>query len=253
MNSIPRIALVTGGTRGIGLSVVQKLLERGHTVIATGRTAQLHEPLNVNSELLSKLHLRAFDLTDIDQIENFAQGVLDEFGSVDILVNNAGVSLKDEHGHSRNVHTSGQAEFDETMRINVLAPMLLTQQFLPVMQQQKWGRIVNVASLAGRSKSAVSSPIYMMSKAALLAWTRAVAQEMAPYGIACNSVAPGRIRTKMAMQGGAELNERIAKSIPAGRIGDPQEVAHAIEMLCHDHASFTIGACLDVNGGVFMS
>ena len=139
------------------------------------------------------------------------------------------------------------------MQINALSPMLLTQQFLPAMQKLGWGRIVNVASLAGRSKTAVSGPAYMMSKAALLAWTRAVALEMAPYGIACNAVAPGRIATKMAMQGGDAVNERIAKTIPIGRIGQPQEIAYAVAMLCTNEAAFTIGACLDINGGVFMS
>lgn len=247
----PKVALVTGGTRGIGLAATVRLLEQGHTVIACSRTAQLEEA--VPAHLSANLHIKAFDLENVESIEKFAELILGEFGVVQLLINNAGVSLKDPGGHSYTSLSTSQEEFERTMRINALSPMLLTQQFLPGMQRQKWGRIVNVASLAGRSKTAVSGPAYMMSKAALLAWTRAVALDMAPHGIVCNSIAPGRVFTQMAMQGGEGVNERIAKSIPIGRIGQPQEIAYAIAMLCTEEAAFTTGACFDINGGAFMN
>ena len=246
-----RLALVTGGTRGIGLATVRRLLQQGHEVIATGRTAAMDEALP--AELEKQLHVLALDLDHVDSIAPFAQWIRQNYGDVLILVNNAGVSLKNEQGHSNTAQNTGEAEFNQTMRINALAPLLLTQQFLPGMRQASYGRIVNVASLAGRSKTAVSGPAYMMSKAALMAWSRAVALEMAPYGVVCNSVAPGRVLTKMAMQGGDEVNQRIAQTTPTGRIGTPDEVAYAIAMLCTPEAAFTTGACLDINGGVFMS
>lgn len=246
-----KLALVTGGTRGIGLAITLRLLQQGHRVIACSRTGELDG--EVPQDYLERLHVLAFDLADVNGIGAFAQNIKAELGDVQILVNNAGVSLKNSQGHSNTSLTTTAQEFNSTMQINALSPMLLTQQFLPAMQKLGWGRIVNVASLAGRSKTAVSGPAYMMSKAALLAWTRAVALEMAPYGIACNAVAPGRIATKMAMQGGDAVNERIAKTIPIGRIGQPQEIAYAVAMLCTNEAAFTIGACLDINGGVFMS
>lgn len=246
-----KLALVTGGTRGIGFATTLRLLQQGHRVIACSRTGELDG--QVPHEFLPHLHVIAFDLEDVGDIEAFAQRIKNEFGDVQILINNAGVSLKNEQGHSNTSLTTGVQEFHRTMQINALSPMLLTQQLLPGMQKLGWGRIVNVASLAGRSKTAVSGPAYMMSKAALLAWTRAVALEMAPYGIACNAVAPGRVQTKMAMQGGDEVNDRIAKSIPIGRIGQAHEIAYAVAMLCTDEAAFTIGACLDINGGVFMN
>jgi 3-oxoacyl-[acyl-carrier protein] reductase len=246
-----KLALVTGGTRGIGLATVLKLLEHGHTVIAVGRSDKVDGV--IPDEYAHSLYVRQCDLADIESIPSFAKRINDEFGDVLILVNNAGVSVKNATGQSNKAVDTSVEEFNQTMSVNVLSPMVLTQQFLPGMQKAKWGRIVNVASLAGRSKSAVSGPAYMMSKAALLAWTRAVAQEMAPYGVVCNSLAPGRVLTQMAMQGGDALNQKIASATPVGRIGVPEEVAYAAAMLCSNEAAFTTGACLDINGGVFMS
>jgi len=251
MSQTQKIALVTGGTRGIGLAIVVKLLEQGHVVIATGRTAKMHGA--VPSDAQARLHVTAFDFENTDGIAAFAQDVQQTFGVVQILVNNAGVSLKNDQGQSNTVRNTRAEEFNRTMRINALAPMLLTQQCLPGMQEKGWGRIVNIASVAGRTKTMVSGPAYMMSKAALIAWTRAVALEMAPFGIVCNAVAPGRVLTDMAMQGGEALNERLAKATPVGRIGAPHEIAYAVAMLCSEDAAFTTGACLDVNGGVFMN
>jgi len=251
MSQTQKIALVTGGTRGIGLATVVQLLVQGHVVIATGRTARMHG--EVPSEVQARLHVTAFDFEHTDGIAAFAQDIEQTFGVVQILVNNAGVSLKNDQGQSNTVRNTSAQEFNRTMRINTLAPMLLTQQFLPGMQDKGWGRIVNIASVAGRTKTMVSGPAYMMSKAALIAWTRAVALEMAPFGIVCNAVAPGRVLTDMAMQGGEALNARLAKATPVGRIGAPQEIAHAVAMLCAEEAAFTTGACLDVNGGVFMN
>lgn len=251
MTNAVKLALVTGGTRGIGLASAIRLLEQGHNVIVTGRSDFFDGP--VAGDLKERLHFHSLDLNAIDSIELFAKKIKSIFGNIDILVNNAGVSLKNEEGHSNNSENTSEEEFNRTMRINALAPMLLTQQFLPGMKERGWGRIVNVASLAGRSKTAVSGPAYMMSKAALIAWTRAVALEMAPFGIVCNSIAPGRVLTQMAMQGGDAVNERIAKATPIGRIGKPDEIAYAVAMLCTQEASFTTGACLDINGGVFMN
>ncbi|MNL05705.1 3-oxoacyl-[acyl-carrier-protein] reductase FabG [compost metagenome] len=251
MISSGKLALVTGGTRGIGLASGIELLRQGNTVVLTSRSGSVDG--EIPAQFKSRVHVMQLDMDQTDTFEPFVRKLAADLGAIDILVNNAGVSLKNAQGHSNGVLNSSAEEFNETMRINALAPMLLTQQVLPGMREKRWGRIVNVASLAGRSKSAVSGPAYMMSKAALLAWTRAVALEMAPCGITCNSIAPGRVLTKMAMQGGDEVNARIAQAIPTGRIGQPEEVAYAVAMLCTDAAAFTTGACLDINGGVFMN
>lgn len=251
MTTSAKLALITGGTRGIGLASGIELLRQGHTVILTGRSG--HADGDIPAQYAERVHVMHLDMEQPETFAPFLHTLQQTHGSVDILVNNAGISMKNAQGQSNGVLTSDAAEFDKTMRVNALAPFLLTQLVLPAMQEKRWGRIVNVASLAGRSKTAVSGPAYMMSKAALLAWTRAVAQEMAPHGITCNAVAPGRVLTKMAMQGGDDVNRRIAQNIPVGRIGAPEEIAYAVAMLCSEQAAFTTGACLDINGGVFMN
>jgi 3-oxoacyl-[acyl-carrier protein] reductase len=128
----------------------------------------------------------------------------------------------------------------------------LSQAFIPGMQKLKWGRIVNVSSLAGRSKSLVAGGSYMASKAGVLGLTRAIAAEMGPFGITANSVAPGRILTEMAMQAGEEVNRRYAEQIPVRRLGTIDEVAAAILYLASEEAGFVNGALIDINGGFYM-
>ena len=131
--------------------------------------------------------------------------------------------------------------------------MQVSQLFLPDMKAQGFGRIVSVSSLAGRSKSVVAGPSYMASKAGILGLTRAIATEMAPFGITANCVAPGRILTEMAMQAGEEVNQRYAEQIPVKRLGTPDEVGAAIAFLCAETSGFINGATIDINGGFFMS
>ena len=131
--------------------------------------------------------------------------------------------------------------------------MQLSQLFLPGMQAQKFGRIVSLSSLAGRSKSVVAGPSYMASKAGVLGLMRAIASEMGPFGITANCVAPGRILTDMAMQAGEEVNRRYAEQIPVRRLGTAEEVADAIAFLCAESSGFINGATIDINGGFFMS
>jgi 3-oxoacyl-[acyl-carrier protein] reductase len=125
--------------------------------------------------------------------------------------------------------------------------------FIPDMQALKYGRIVSISSLAGRSKSVVAGPSYMASKAGVLGLTRAIASEMGPFGITANCVAPGRILTEMAMQAGEEVNRRYAEQIPVKRIGTAQEVGKAVAFLCEESSGFINGATIDINGGFFMS
>jgi 3-oxoacyl-[acyl-carrier protein] reductase len=121
------------------------------------------------------------------------------------------------------------------------------------MQTLKYGRIVSISSLAGRSKSVVAGPSYMASKAGVLGLTRAIASEMGPFGITANCVAPGRILTEMAMQAGEEVNRRYAEQIPVKRIGTAQEVGKTVAFLCEESSGFINGATIDINGGFFMS
>src|SRR2546427_6703735 len=179
--------------------------------------------------------------------------IVQRHGGVDILVNNAGISLKNASGQSNGILEVGLGEVQQILDVNLLSMLRLCQLALPGMKQRGWGRIVNVSSLAGRGKSIVAGPAYMLSKSAVLGLSRSIASEMGQYGITTNCVAPGRILTPMAQQAGDEVNRRYAEQIPVRRLGEAAEVGAAIRYLCSESAGFTNGAVIDVNGGFFMN
>ena len=246
-----KVAVVTGAAGGIGFATGVMLLQAGPTVYFTDRqSTNLH---TIDESLKVRAHAALLDLADSAQIEQVMKGILARHGRIDILVNNAGITIKGKDGKPQGILDAQEVQFFEIMRINVLAMMQTTQFVLPGMMANKWGRIVNVASLAGRSKSIVSGPLYMMSKSAVLGLTRCTAAEMGPYGITCNAVAPGRVLSPMTDKAAPGVNEGYAEQIPVRRIGAPDEVAGAVAYLCSNTAGFTSGAVIDINGGFFMS
>jgi 3-oxoacyl-[acyl-carrier protein] reductase len=246
-----KVAVVTGAAGGIGYATAVELLKAGHYVVLADR---LEVSLDaIDADLRANASAVKLDLSDPQQIVTVMQQVIAEHGPVTILVNNAGMTIKGKDGKPQGIMDATEAQFFEMMRVNVLAMMQMVQQVLPGMQQASWGRIVNVASLAGRSKSIVSGPLYMMSKSAVLGLSRCIAAEQGPNGITCNTVAPGRILSPMTDKAAPGVNEGYAAQIPVRRIGEPIEVATAIAHLCHERAGFTNGAVIDINGGFFMN
>ena len=246
-----KIAVVTGAAGGIGYATGVELLKAGHRVYFADR-----KPIDlggIDASLHERAHACPLDLADYEQMQKRMQEILGRHGRVDILVNNAGMSIRGKDGKPQGILDAQESEFFEIMRVNVLAMMQMSQLLLPGMAANRWGRIVNVASLAGRSKSIVSGPLYMMSKSAVLGLTRCIAAEMGPQGITCNSVAPGRVLSPMTENAAPGVNDGYAAQIPVRRIGEPVEVASAIAYLCSEHAGFTNGAVIDINGGFFMS
>lgn len=246
-----KVAVITGAAGGIGLATGIELLKAGHLVYFTDR--QQTKLDTIPEDLRDNARVMVLDLAHSNQIDTVMNSILAEQDKVDILVNNAGMTIKGKDGKPQSIQDADEAGFEQMMRVNVLAMMLMTQKVLPGMKQSGWGRIVNVASLAGRSKSIVSGPLYMMSKAAVLGLTRCTAAEMGPHGITCNAVAPGRILSPMTENAAPGVNEGYATQIPVRRIGVPIEVAGAIAYLCSETAGFTNGAVIDINGGFFMS
>ncbi|SPU49108.1 acetoacetyl-CoA reductase [Bordetella trematum] len=175
-----------------------------------------------------------------------------QWGPVSVLINNAGVSPKLADGSSAGILQISPQEWAQVLEVNLTAVLRLCQLVLPGMCEQGFGRIVNVASLAGRTKSLVAGGSYMASKAGLIGLTRAIATEMGPRGVTANAVAPGRILTEMAQQAGLEVNQRYAAQIPVRRLGTPEEVAAAMVFLAAEEAGFINGAILDINGGFYM-
>jgi 3-oxoacyl-[acyl-carrier protein] reductase len=245
-----RIALVTGAAKGIGLATSQKLIAAGCKVVMVDRL-----PIELGKLGISSEHALAFsgDVSDAAFLSRLKEQIDARLGTVSILVNNAGISPKRTDGRSSGILEVTLDEWSKVLMINLTTVMQLSQLFLPGMQAQKFGRIVSLSSLAGRSKSIVAGPSYMASKAGVLGLMRAIASEMGPYGVTANCVAPGRILTDMAMQAGEEVNRRYAEQIPVRRLGTADEVADAIAFLCADSSGFINGATIDINGGFFMS
>ena len=245
-----RIALVTGAAKGIGLATSQKLIAAGCQVVMVDRL-----PIDLGKLGLSTENALAFagDVSDAAFLLRLKEQIESRLGVVSIFVNNAGISPKRPDGRSSGILEVTLDEWSKVLMINLTTVMQLSQLFLPGMRAQKFGRIVSLSSLAGRSKSVVAGPSYMASKAGILGLMRAIASEMGPEGITANCVAPGRILTDMSMQAGEEVNRRYAEQIPVRRLGTADEVADTIVFLCAESSGFINGATIDINGGFFMS
>jgi 3-oxoacyl-[acyl-carrier protein] reductase len=245
-----RIALVTGAAKGIGLATSKKLIAAGCQVVMVDRL-----PIDLGKLGLSTENALAFegDVSDAAFLLRLKEQIESRLGVVSILVNNAGISPKRPDGRSSGILEVTLDEWSKVLMINLTTVMQLSQLFLPGMRAQKFGRIVSLSSLAGRSKSVVAGPSYMASKAGILGLMRAIASEMGPEGITANCVAPGRILTDMSMQAGEEVNRRYAEQIPVRRLGTADEVADTIVFLCAESSGFINGATIDINGGFFMS
>ncbi|WP_182285136.1 3-oxoacyl-ACP reductase [Comamonas testosteroni] len=246
-----RVALVTGAAQGIGLASAIELLKDGRKVVLTD--LRLPDFNEIPVELRANAFSHILDVADKEACRQLVEELEKEHGGVDILVNNAGLSIKNAAGQSNGILDVQLHEVQKMLDVNVLAMLNLCQLTLPGMKAKGWGRIVNVASLAGRGKSIVAGPAYMLTKAAVLGLSRSIASEMGQFGITTNCVAPGRILTQMAMQAGEEVNRNYAAQIPVKRIGEPLEVGAAIAYLSGESSGFTNGAVIDVNGGFLMT
>ncbi|MDH4218049.1 MAG: SDR family oxidoreductase [Candidatus Aminicenantes bacterium] len=243
-----RVAVVTGAGRGMGRAISFKLSEAGARVV-------VGDIDRVNAEetaIFLKEHKGSsiactVDVSDERSVASMVTKALESFGQVDILVNNAGIMYR-----TRIMDISAE-EWDQVIRVNLTGPFLCTRAVLPVMKKKKFGRIVNISSSAGRSVSTLGGAHYTASKAGLLGLTRAVAKEVAPFGITANAVCPGLIDTEMVRKTTSqkELTDFL-DSFPIKRIGTPEEVGELVVFLCSDKASYITGVSLDINGGDLM-
>jgi 3-oxoacyl-[acyl-carrier protein] reductase len=241
-----RIALVTGASQGIGRACALELARQGATVALAARNeARLAEAASEIEAEGGRAAAFALDVTSGESIETCAKSVLERFGKVEILVNNAGIARDGLMLRMK------RADWDDVLGANLTGAFLLTQALLAPMLRNRWGRIINVSSVVGRTGQA-GQVNYAASKAGLIGLTRSMAREFASRGITVNAVAPGYIETPMT----AVLNEKqltaMLEQIPLGRPGTDVEIAQAVAFLASGRAAYITGHVLDVNGGMFM-
>lgn len=245
-----RTAVVTGAAGTIGLGIVEQLLAQGRRVAMVDldgsklRDAAARFPQD-------RVMALAFDIGAAETPGKIDEEIRRKWEAPSILVNNAGISPK-HNGMAAGLLEVSREEWLRVMDVNVLAGLMLARQFVPFMQKQKWGRIVNIASRAGRSNVNSAGPAYVTSKAAVLGMTRSIACDFALDGITCNSVAPGLVDSPMTRQLPPHLMQRIVDKTAVGRPGTALELGAAIAFLASEDAGFVTGACLDVNGGQTM-
>jgi NAD(P)-dependent dehydrogenase (short-subunit alcohol dehydrogenase family) len=233
-------ALVTGATSGIGRAIAVKLAEAGATVYVTGRRAELgKETVELIEQAGGTGHFVVADVANIDDVRKLAE----EVGEVDVLVNNAGI-----FPFSPTPEQSLDS-YEQVFDINVRASYFLTAALAPAMVTKKKGAIVNVSSVAAQIGTPVGS-VYNASKAAMDALTRSWAVEFGAAGVRVNSVAPGPIRTDMAVDTVGEMFEAFSQTTPLARAGEPEEIAEAVVFLASDKASYITGAVLTADGGL---
>ncbi|NLG85213.1 MAG: SDR family oxidoreductase [Firmicutes bacterium] len=242
-----RVVLVTGGAGGIGRAVVETMAERGYQVVACDREEEKGRALV--AELARAGYELSFLPCDVSKEEEVAaviKAIEHDYGRLEILVNNAGI-IRRRTGEEISV-----ADWDAVFAVNARGPFLFCKYVTPIMKRQRWGRIVNISSVAAKTGDITSAPGYGPAKAALDCLTKTFARELAPYGVTVNAVAPHAIETEMSAQWSEEKRRSIIAAIPLGRLGTPREVAAAVAFLASEEASFITGAILDVNGGFLM-
>ena len=240
-----RVALITGASRGLGRAAAARLLERGASVAVNvrdrARTAATVRELGGSSFAVPG------DLETEGVAESLIERTIAEFGRLDILVNNAAMPL------TTRFEQITPDEWRRAVEVNLTAPFILTRAAVPFMKAQRYGRIVNISSTAGRMVSTLGGAHYTATKTGLLGLTRAAAKELGVHGITVNAVCPGMIDTELTRESASDaLLERITASYPIPRMGTALEVADVICFIASEAAGYITGATFDINGGDLM-
>jgi NAD(P)-dependent dehydrogenase (short-subunit alcohol dehydrogenase family) len=258
MNLHGRSAVITGGGRGIGVAVARALAQAGARVLVAARsTSEVEVVAGTLRDEGHQAHHATCDVTDPASVHALAATAREKLGDVDILVNNAGIA------GSAPLAKITLDEWNRIFAVNVTGTMLCAQAFVPAMVARKWGRLVNVASIAGRS-GAPYIATYAASKHAVIGFTRCVAAEVAAFGVTANAVCPGYVDTPMTTQSvervvaktgrsAQEALEAILRTSPQHRLLEPEEIAHVVLALCAHEARGINGQAIVIDGGAILA
>ena len=240
-----KTALVTGAAGTMGLAATRVLLEDGARVAMVDLSeARL---MDVARGLQGEIMCLATDIRDANAVTEAHQQITDKFGAVDILVNNAGILSNNK------VSATTDEEWRQVLGVNLDGAFHWSRAVLPGMKSRRWGRIINVSSLAAKTGVLTAGTAYSVSKGALSALTFSLARESAAFGVTVNAISPAYVNTPMVTEGLSEAQRvAILESIPVGRFCEPEEFAHVVRFLASPLAGFITGEIIDINGGLLM-
>jgi acetoacetyl-CoA reductase len=237
-----RVAIVTGGTRGIGAAICNRLKRQGHTVIANygGNDDAAHAFTEETG-----IPARKWDVGDHEACLEGCAAVEAEFGPVDIVINNAGIT------RDGTLHKMSFDDWNDVMRVNLGGCFNMAKATFPGMRERGWGRIVNIGSINGQAGQ-YGQVNYAAAKSGIHGFTKALAQEGAKFGVTVNAIAPGYIDTDMVAAVPAPVLEKIVAKIPVGRLGMAEEIARGVAFLTSENGGFMTGSTMSINGGQHM-
>ncbi|NYZ64217.1 beta-ketoacyl-ACP reductase [Luteimonas deserti] len=241
-----RVALVTGGTGGIGTAIVRRLADNGYRVATNYRNEDKARAWqNQLKDEGYDIAIASGDVSDHVEAERMVRDIEAQLGPVDILINNAGIT------RDGTFHKMQPAQWHDVINTNLNSVYNVTRPVIEGMRERKWGRIIQISSINGL-KGQYGQANYAAAKAGMHGFTISLARENAKLGITVNTVSPGYVATDMVMAVPEEVRAKIAADIPTGRLGRPEEIAYAVNFLVADEASWITGSNLDINGGHHM-
>jgi acetoacetyl-CoA reductase len=239
------VAIVTGGVRGIGLSISKELIYQGYTVAAV-YFGNNEAAAKFEEDTEGKGKAFKFDVANYDACKRGCEEIEETLGEVSVLVNNAGIT------RDGMLHKMEEDDWSDVISTNLNSCFYMCRSVIPYMRERGYGRIVNISSINGQ-KGQLGQTNYSAAKAGMLGFTKALASESARKGITVNAVCPGYIETEMTGAMKPEVLDSIVKQIPVGRLGKPMEVAKIVSFLASEDSGFTTGATFSANGGQYMA
>jgi len=242
-----KIAIVTGTGQGMGRQVALDMAAEGAKIVAADIVREDIDSLKTTIEAEGGQCLPIqCDVADRQQVDGMIKTTVDTYGRIDILINNAGLLVPGT------IEETTDELIDKTLDINVKGVLYAIRAATPIMKAQKYGRIINVASITGKRGDNSTVFVYGASKGAVISLTRSTARQLGPYGITCNAIAPHAVMTKMMRYWDEERKKKIAEMIPVRRLGTVQDMSYLMMFLASDEASFITGETININGGYYM-